>query len=79
MSPRKPIGVRDILPGEVVTITGKEVQSKMLSAAESCAIVSLSIYILQDWTVPWTGVRVYDAKIRVAECLQNPILWRRIW
>lgn len=61
--------VRDILPGEVVTISGGEIHSQMLPKEERCAhCVFEYIYFARlDSTID--GVKVYDARIRAGKML----------
>ena len=48
--------IRDIEPGEMITISRKGVKSDMTLAdtVKTVPTVFLNISILQDWTVPWT-------------------------
>ena len=48
--------IRDIEPGEMITISRKGVKSDMTLAdtVKNVPTVFLNISILQDWTVPWT-------------------------
>ena len=61
--------VRDILPGEVVTISGDQIRSQMLPKVDRCAhcIFEYIYFARLDSTLD--GVRVYDARIRAGKML----------
>ena len=61
--------VRDILPGEVVTISGGEIRSQMLPKAERCAHCIFEYIYFARLDSTMDGVRVYDARIRAGELL----------
>lgn len=61
--------VRDILPGEVVTISGGKISSQMLPQAEKCAHCIFEYIYFARLDSTMDGVRVYDARIRAGEML----------
>ncbi len=61
--------VRDILPGEVVTISGGRISSQMLPKAEKCAHCIFEYIYFARLDSTMDGVRVYDARIRAGEML----------
>ncbi len=61
--------VRDILPGEVVTVSGGEVRSQMLPKEEKCAHCIFEYIYFARLDSTMDGVRVYDARIRAGRML----------
>lgn len=61
--------VRDILPGEVVTISGGEVKSQMLPKEGWCAHCIFEYIYFARLDSTMDGVRVYDARIRAGRML----------
>lgn len=61
--------VRDILPGEVVTISGGEIHSQMLPETGRCAHCIFEYIYFARLDSVMDGVRVYDARIRAGEML----------
>lgn len=61
--------VRDILPGEVVTISGREITSQMLPKEERCAHCIFEYIYFARLDSVMDGVSVYDARIRAGRML----------
>lgn len=61
--------VRDILPGEVVTISGDQISSQMLPKAERCAHCIFEYIYFARLDSTMDGVRVYDARIQAGKKL----------
>ncbi len=61
--------VRDILPGEVVTISGGDVRSQMLPKEGQCAHCIFEYIYFARLDSAMDGVRVYDARIRAGRML----------
>ena len=61
--------VRDILPGEVVTVSAGEVRSQMLPKEEKCAHCIFEYIYFARLDSTMDGVRVYDARIRAGRML----------
>lgn len=61
--------VRDILPGEVVTISGGAVKSQMMPKVERCAHCIFEYIYFARLDSTMDGVRVYDARIRAGKML----------
>ena len=62
--------VRDIEPGEMVTISKKwhRIQQRTRRRV-NMHTVYLNIFILQDWTARWMACKIYDARIRGGKSL----------
>ncbi len=63
--------VRDIQPGEVVTISGGEVRSQMLPKEGKCAHCIFEYIYFARLDSTMDGVRVYDARIRAGRMLSK--------
>lgn len=63
--------VRDILPGEVVTVSGGGISSQMLPKAERCAHCVFEYIYFARLDSTLDGVRVYDARIRAGRMLSR--------
>lgn len=61
--------VRDILPGEVITISGNQIRSQMLPKADRCAHCIFEYIYFARLDSTMDGVRVYDARIRAGQML----------
>lgn len=61
--------VRDILPGEVVTISGETISSQMLPKADRCAHCIFEYIYFARLDSTMDGVRVYDARIKAGKML----------
>lgn len=61
--------VRDILPGEVVTISGDRLSSQMLPQAGRCAHCIFEYIYFARLDSTMDGVRVYDARIQAGKKL----------
>lgn len=61
--------VRDILPGEIITIAENGIHSQMLPPADSCAHCIFEYIYFARLDSKMDGVNVYDARIRAGKLL----------
>lgn len=71
--------VRDIRPGEIITITEQGISSDYTLCQEKKAHCIFEYIYLQGWTAPWIILISMTPESGQGPLWQNPIRWKQIW